>query len=353
MANHAEPYAACMLCPRFCGVNRLAAADGPGYRAAGGALGRCGESAALRLASASIHRGEEPPIGGGGGSGTIFVTGCGLGCGFCQNYQISRQGMGRPVDRGEFAAIALALQDAGAENINIVTGSHAAPAIAAALDQARAMGLNIPVLWNSSAYESETTLDLLQDRIDVYLPDLKTLDSRMGERFFQAPDYPEYARAAILRMLKCRGELRWKAAPQPGAAPPPGVPQPAAPVSAAAPAILVQGVIIRHLIIPGCLESTRDVIEWFSRHARGRALLSLMTQYTPCPSDRPGPQRRLIREEYEQVMDWLAEYGIEDGYYQEPSARRDWLPDFNQVNPFASRLSRPLWHWTIFRNRLY
>jgi putative pyruvate formate lyase activating enzyme len=314
--------------------------------------GYCGESSELRLASASIHRGEEPPISGRGGSGTIFVTGCNLGCGFCQNYQISREGLGRAVNGEEFAAITLALKKAGAENINIVTGSHAVPAIVSALDRAREEGLDLPVLWNSSAYESETALDLLRDRVNVYLPDLKTLDSRLGERFFRAPDYPEHAQAAILRMLGFQEELMWKDPVSPPF-PPKSSPDNAGTSVSQGPAVLARGVIIRHLIIPGCLESTRDVIKWFSLYARGRALLSLMTQYTPrsaspgsggVPRDT-GPQRRLIREEYARVMDWLAEFGIEDGFYQEPVTGRDWLPNFNRRNPFSSRLSRPLWHW--------
>lgn len=262
--------------------------------------------------------------------------------------------MGRPVDEAEFAAITLALKKAGAENINIVTGSHAVPVIASALDRAREGGLDIPVLWNSSAYEGEAALDLLRDRVDVYLPDLKTLNSRLGKQFFQASDYPEHARAAILRMLSFQGELKWKdPVPRPVSAEPflggagaRSLPNSAAPV-------LAKGVIIRHLIIPGCLESTRDVIKWFSLHSRGRALLSLMTQYTPCPgfpgSGRTlldsGPRRRLIRGEYAQVMDWLAEFGIDEGFYQEPVTGGDWLPDFTRINPFSSRLSRPVWHW--------
>jgi putative pyruvate formate lyase activating enzyme len=279
-----------------------------------------------------------------------------LGCCFCQNYQISRDGTGRPVDGAEFTAITLALQKAGAENINIVTGSHAVPAIASALDGAREGGLDIPVLWNSSAYEGEAALDLLRDRVDVYLPDLKTLDTRLGERFSQAPDYPEHARAAVLRMLSFQGELRWKdPVPPPVSANAESSPEKAGARSLPdpAPPVLAKGVIIRHLIIPGYLESTRDVIAWFSRHARGRALLSLMTQYTPCPGSPgaggtlrdSGPQRRLIREEYAQVMDWLEEFGIDEGFYQAPATGRDWLPDFNRVNPFSSRLSRPVWHW--------
>jgi putative pyruvate formate lyase activating enzyme len=290
-------------------------------------------------------------VSGQGGSGTIFVTGCSLGCCFCQNYQISRDGMGRALSPAEFAGITLTLEEAGAENINIVTGTHAAPAIALGLDLARERGLTIPALWNSSAYEGEAVLDLLRDRIDVYLPDLKTLDPRLGARFFKAADYPQRAEAAILRMLSFRGERRWKSpvrAPE-DRSPGGGPGNTGGPGTAS---VLARGVIIRHLVIPGCLESTRQVIEWFYRHAQDRALLSLMTQYTPCggkedEEDRAGtaPRRYLSREEYGRVMEWLEEYEIEEGFFQEPSPGRDWLPDFNRSNPFSSRLSRPLWHW--------
>jgi putative pyruvate formate lyase activating enzyme len=265
--------------------------------------------------------------------------------------------MGRSVSPGEFTAIMLALRDSGAENINIVTGTHAAPAIAYGLDLARSRGLDIPVLWNSSAYEDEAVLDLLRDRVDVYLPDLKTLDPRLGIRFFGAEDYPRSAAAAILRMLDLRPELRWKKsvnAPNRGSptrgAPDRGTPDREAPGDEGP--ILAEGVIIRHLIIPGCLESTRQVIEWFYRHAQGRALLSLMTQYTYCAGGErvpanTAPQRYLGRAEYEQVMEWLTDYGIEEGFYQEPAPGSDWLPDFNRTNPFSSRLSVPVWHWTV------
>jgi putative pyruvate formate lyase activating enzyme len=245
--------------------------------------------------------------------------------------------MGRGVSPGEFIAVLLALQDKGAENINIVTGTHAAPALASGLDLARDRGLKIPVLWNSSAYEDDAVLDLLRDRVDVYLPDLKTLDPHLGTRFFGAEDYPRSAAAASLRMLEFRGTLRWKDSVKAGNEG----------------SILAQGVIVRHLIIPGYLESTRQVIEWFHRHAQGRALLSLMTQYTYCSngggkvSAGTAPQRYLSRVEYERVMEWLTDYEIEDGFYQKPAPGRDWLPDFDRINPFSSRLSVPVWHWTI------
>ena len=150
-------YKNCLLCPRNCGVDRDA-----------GQRGYCGETAQLRLGFAGIHMGEEPPIRGAGGSGTIFVSGCNLGCAFCQNFQVSQKEMCRIVDTGEFAQICLALEEKGARNINIVTGSHAAPALVRGLEAARKQGLTIPALWNSSGYDGAETLGILKDFIDVY-----------------------------------------------------------------------------------------------------------------------------------------------------------------------------------------
>jgi putative pyruvate formate lyase activating enzyme len=236
--------------------------------------------------------------------------------------------MGRVVDTGEFAAICLALRDRGAENINIVTGSHAAPAIAAGISAARDRGLSVPVLWNTSGYEGAASLAVLKDIIDVYLPDLKTLDSRLAGRFFGAPDYPEHAAPAILRMIE-RRELVY--APGEG--------------------VLTSGVMVRHLVLPGFLEATREVLRWFAEHCRGRALLSVMTQYTPVqrgPKDKEGegsPSRQVSSGEYETVLDWLREFGIEDGFCQELTPGDEWLPDFSRTNPFSSALSTPVWHW--------
>jgi putative pyruvate formate lyase activating enzyme len=321
-------YTRCELCPRRCRANRLA---GPGF---------CGETAELRIASASIHRGEEPPITGAGGSGTIFITGCTLGCVFCQNRQISRAGMGRAVPAGEFASICLALEKKGAENINLVTGSHAVPSLVEGIRLARDQGLSVPVLWNSSAYESVEALSLLEDTVDVYLPDLKTLDGEISRRFFLAPDYPERASAAILGMLESRGTLKYgpSAAENPASS---------AAVSGGA---LVSGTMIRHLVLPGCLGATREVIRWFAEHARGRALLSLMTQYTPikgmkADGERSPPGRFLNSAEYGRVCGWLEDFGIEEGFCQQPVHDSEWLPDFNRVNPFSSELSLPVWHW--------
>ena len=313
MESITDLYKHCLLCPRSCGVDRLS-----------GAKGFCKESAELRIAAAVLHRGEEPPITGKGGSGTIFISGCNLGCVFCQNHQIS-QGetpagpIGGPVSAEIFAQICLKLQNSGAENINIVTGSHAIPALVLGINAARNAGLRIPILWNSSAYENPQPLELLKSYVDIYLPDLKTLDSAIASKFFGAPDYPQIAAAAILKMMDMA---------------------------------VMRKVIIRHLILPGYLESTRSVVRWFAEHAKGRALFSLMTQYTPIRAGgreektKEAPGRYLKREEYETVLSWLEEFGIEDGFCQELVTGNDWLPDFRRFNPFSSELSVPLWHWT-------
>jgi putative pyruvate formate lyase activating enzyme len=238
--------------------------------------------------------------------------------------------LGRAVSTDEFTALCLELQNRGAENINIVTGSHAVPAIAHYLSAAKTAGLRLPVLWNSSGYESPETLELLDGLINIWLPDLKTLDSALAARFFNAPDYPQTAARAILWMMQNR----------------PG------------------GVIIRHLILPGYLESTRAVLRWFADNAQGNAngvahnaQLSLMTQYTPIGVSTPiggsmpmagiehSPGRFLDKREYETVLGWLEEFGIEDGFCQELATGSDWLPDFNRPNPFASDLSVAVWHF--------
>ncbi|MDR0472436.1 MAG: radical SAM protein [Treponema sp.] len=298
-------YNPCRLCPRSCGVDRTA-----------GEAGFCKETAKLRAAAAVLHRGEEPPLVGKGGSGTIFVSGCNLGCVFCQNHQISQgepgsSPLGKEVSIETFTGICLALQNSGAENINIVTGSHAVPVIVDGLIAAKKAGLQIPVLWNSSAYENTETLELLRDCVDIYLPDLKTMDGEIAADFFNAPDYPAAASAAILKMIDTG-----------------------------------RGVIIRHLILPGYLDSTHSVLRWFADNASDSAQLSLMTQYTPIPN-RGGtaPKRFITKEEYETVIGWLTEFGIEDGFCQEPVTGSEWLPDFRRTNPFPSELSVPVWHW--------
>lgn len=233
--------------------------------------------------------------------------------------------MGRVVDTGEFAEICLALQEKGAENINIVTGSHAAPALALGIETARKRSLNIPVLWNSSGYDGEETLEILIDFVDVYLPDLKTLDMGIAARFFNAPDYGEHATHAILKMMECREPRFGQSEPQRE--------------------IMLSGVMVRHLVLPEFLENTRQVLRWFSENCRGRALLSLMTQYTPVLVPVTIPSRYISEDDYRTILAMLDEYGIDNGFCQELATGSDWLPDFTKSNPFSSELSVPVWHW--------
>jgi putative pyruvate formate lyase activating enzyme len=325
-------------------VNRLA-----------GKIAYCGESAELNIAAATIHRGEEPPVTGRGGSGTIFVSGCTLGCKFCQNWQISQKNMGRIITLDEFSRICLHLQNAGAENINIVTGSHVIPSISAGVELARKDGLFIPILWNSSSYENVSALELLKDTVSVYLPDLKTLDRDISKHYFNADDYPETAAKAIIKMIEFQplqfGTQRTKNA----------LGKPISyPEEITHETVIQLGVIIRHLVLPNHLESTRKVLQWFSEHAQGKALLSIMMQYTPvCQNneqinneekksvDKSIPDRYVNEKEHETVLAWLEEYGIDDGFYQELVPDNEWLPDFNKHNPFSSELSKTIWHWSI------
>jgi putative pyruvate formate lyase activating enzyme len=301
------------LCGRTCDADRR-----------GDRKGFCGEGPLLRIAWAGIHRGEEPPISGTGGSGAVFFSGCGLKCFFCQNHQISRGGAGRAVTSDEFAEICIALQSKGAENINLVTASHFIPSVAEGLLAARARGLRLPILWNSSGYESAEGLEILSSLVDIYVPDLKTLDPRLSLRLFGTPGYPEAAGNAILSMAAARPlVLRGD--------------------------VLESGVIVRHLVLPGFPENTRQVLSWFAGHLTGKALISIMFQYTPSgdlpESAGPGDWNRGINEEeYNRVMAWLDEFGIEEGFVQElPPEGEAVLPDFSLVHSFPPELADVVW----------
>ncbi len=281
----------------------------------------------MRIAWAGIHRGEEPSLCGPGGSGTVFFTGCTLKCFFCQNHQLSREKMGRAVSPDEFATLCLMLQEAGAENINLVTGTQFIPSIIEGLTIARARGLNIPILWNSSGFENLLGLSLLAPWIDVYLPDLKTLDPSLSREIFHTDTYPDTASRAICKMAELRPP-RFEGDQ------------------------MAEGVIVRHLVLPGLLENTREVLEWYSRHLRYRALLSVMFQYTPLSKPAsPLPSqgewnRKVTREEYNRVLEYLEEFNIRDGYIQELPGEEDPLPDFSRVDAFPPDLAKHLWSWT-------
>lgn len=326
-------YKSCALCPRKCGINRE-----------NNLTGFCKESAELRISTACLHFGEEPPITGEKGSGTIFITGCNLRCAFCQNYQISQCGMGRPVSKETFAEICLKLQEEGAENINIVTGSHAVPSIVEGLLFAKAEGLTIPVCWNSSGYETEESIQILSSVVDIWLPDLKTLNPLISEAIFQAKDYPSVAKKAIRAMIE-KSPLVFDENEK-----------------------MISGVIIRHLVLPGRMDDTILVLDWLKKHCDGKSCLSLMSQYTPVnfsddktPSSlehrkkalEAFPNRFLSTEEFAQIHELITDYKFEYLFYQDLDSdnckelNADWLPDFKKNQPFSNALAKPVWHWNF------
>ena len=291
-----------------------------------GEVGFCGQTSEMKIGWAGLHFGEEPPISGRRGSGTVFFTGCTLGCAFCQNYQLSRDSVGRTVTPADFEQIVRRLHGAGAENLSLVTATQFVPGILETLRDPDVRSLSGPVVWNCSGFERTETVADLNAFVDIYLPDLKTLDGDLSHELFGVRRYPEIAEQAVRAMVEAKplqfsGEL------------------------------LTQGVIVRHLVVPGAVECTRDVLRWFSSYVSGRALLSLMFQYTPVPQLRrwvpAGRERSLSRqiseEEYEHVLGLLEEYSIEDGYVQDREPDSNWLPDFTKPNPFPAGTARGIW----------
>jgi putative pyruvate formate lyase activating enzyme len=315
-------YTYCMLCPRACGVDRTR-----------GETGLCGQSSRMKLASACLHKGEEPPLCGAKGSGMLFFSGCTLKCASCQNYQLSGKHVGAYVTESELAGIILSLQKKGASNINIVTGTHFLPGIIHALRLARNMGVKLPVVWNTSGYESADTVARLNAYVDVYLADVKTLNKSIACALFCASDYPQRVKAALKAMIYAK-PLRLRQGR------------------------LVRGVIIRHLVLPGEIAAAEQVLAWYKEKPDKKALFSLMTQFIPAVISgrrgaKPGPGRttavydRLItRDEYDEVIWLLEKYDIKDGFLQEFSEDRTWLPDFTRHNPFPEGCAQAVWHYS-------
>ena len=336
-------FSECTQCPRKCNSARSQ-----------GKSGFCGETDQVRIAVACLHFGEEPLITVHGGSGTIFFTGCTLRCAFCQNYQISQNGMGKAVTQDEFVEICLKLQQAGAENINLVTGSHFIPKLAEYLKAAKESGLTIPFCWNSSAYESVEMLELLKPYVTIWLPDLKTLNSDLSKKLFAAQDYPQTATNAIswmiknfpLKTIECpapkdytdsngedwkKDEIKEK---------------------------MTQGVIVRHLFLPGKFEETAETLLWLKENADGKACISLMNQYTPVPfaedesksktrkASLSAIENRLVsKDEDTDLQDLIEAYDFDYLFYQELTDDTSWLPDFTRTQPFSNKLATPVWHW--------
>ncbi|MBC2714826.1 MAG: radical SAM protein [Desulfobacteraceae bacterium] len=268
----------CVLCPRECRVDRLA-----------GETGICKTGQQAVVSSIHAHFGEEAPLVGTNGSGTIFFTHCNLMCSFCQNYDISHEGCGREVSDNELASMMLTLQEQGCHNINLVTPTHVVPQILSALETAVDKGLTIPIVYNSGGYDDTKTLKLLDGVIDIYMPDFKFQDSKIADVTCSAPDYPEIARHAVLEMHRQVGDLVIDET---------GIAQ--------------RGLLIRHLVLPDNLAGTRDIMKFIHDAVSPNTYVNVMSQYRPCGRayETPGLSKTLSVEEYKQALQMAKEEGI-------------------------------------------
>lgn len=301
--NILQAYETCLLCPNRCKVNRLE-----------GEVGICGETDSVRVAWSGLHRGEEPPVTGKNGAGMIFFSGCPLHCAFCQNHQISgvqkggQEPVGTNISLDELATVMIRLQEMGATNINLVTGTHFIPSIVKAIEQAKKEGLTLQIVWNSSGYESLEGLTLIDPYIDLYLIDVKTLDREVSKTFCGQACYSDYIRG-VMAFLK---ERHPKVLEQTDGS--------------------LQGLLVRHLLFPGTLQATKEFLLYYAKELKDCSFLSLMVQFVPPLGDIKFDE--ITEEEYEELLSLLDELDIEDGFVQELSENISWIPDFTQDVPF-------------------
>jgi len=293
--------AACRLCPRECGVNRELD------------TGFCGCKSKVLAARAALHQWEEPWISGIRGSGTVFFSGCTLGCCFCQNYQISQENFGKEVEVTKLAEIFLRLQDQGAHNINLVTATQFLPWILRALDQVRHK-LSVPVVFNSGGYERPEIVKALADYVDIWLPDLKYFDPGLSARYSKAPDYFAVASQAVLQMIRQTGN-------------------PVFQNYSHGCTLMTRGVIIRHMVLPGQRDDSVHLLHWIADTLpKGQYFISLLSQYTPFykSQDYPELNRRITSYEYQKVVDEALKLGLDQGFMQEKSsAKEEYTPPFD------------------------
>ena len=287
-------YEHCELCPRRCGVDRTR-----------GRFGFCRMPAELRAARAALHYWEEPALSGSFGSGAVFFSGCTLRCVFCQNGVISHENFGKVLSSAKLRAVFERLIDEGCQNINLVTPTHFLPTILPALTPR----LSVPVVYNCGGYERVETLRALEGLVDIYLPDMKYSDAALAGRLSGASDYPEIADAAIREMYRQVGPV------------------------VVEDEIMQRGMIVRHLVLPGSIDNSLGVLDWFAEtFPHGDVWLSLMSQYVPMgrAKDMPPFDRMVTEDEYDAVLSYLDLLGIENGYTQDFSAANtSYIPDFN------------------------
>jgi len=295
MTDLLKEYENCRLCSHFCGVDRTR-----------GMLGACKSTDKVKVARASLHMWEEPVISGERGSGTVFFSGCSLGCIYCQNREISAGNIGKEISIDRLSEIMLELENKGAHNINLVTPTHYVPSIVSAVEKSRASGLSVPIVYNTSSYESANTVDMLSKTVDVYLSDLKYHLPSTARKYSAAENYPESARLAIQRMVSQKGRAMLKDG------------------------LLRSGVIVRILLLPGHLAEAKLSCSYLLDTYGDDIYISLMSQYTPIV-DLPEPlNRRVTKHEYELLCDYAVKKGLKNGFIQDgASASESFIPAFD------------------------
>lgn len=287
----------CKLCPRNCNINR------------NNKIGFCKATNTVKVARAALHYYEEPCISGQKGSGTVFFSNCNLKCVFCQNYQISTCNNGKEITIERLSTIFLELQKKGALNINLVTPTHYVPQIIEALKIAKENGLSIPIIYNTSSYENVETIKLLKDYIDIYLPDFKYYDNDLAKKYSNANNYFEHASKSIKQMVKQTKKIVFDKN-----------------------GIMQKGIIIRHMILPGYINDSKKIIKYIYDNYKDKVYISIMNQYTPLDNVKNFPEinRKVSKKEYDEVVNYAIELGINNGFIQEgDTAKESFIPIFD------------------------
>ena len=275
----------CEICPHKCKVNRI-----------NGEIGRCNSGKKVKIALYSTHKFEEPCISGKKGSGTIFFSNCNLNCIYCQNYEISQLGKGREIEIEELANIMIKQQNRGAENINLVTPTSYVVQIIEAIKIAKDKGLKIPIVYNTNGYENVETLKLLDGFIDIYLPDFKYYYSKLGEKYSKVKNYFNITVNAIQEMYRQVGKPQINDE-----------------------GIIQKGVIIRHLVLPNHIENSKKILKWIKENMNDNVYVSIMAQYFPTYKAKENDKlnRKLTKEEYEEIIDYVYSINLSNGYMQD------------------------------------
>lgn len=291
--NCLQMYEKCELCARRCRVNRNLT------------IGYCHSKTKPKISRAALHMWEEPIISGTNGSGTVFFSGCSLGCVFCQNRDISRSSVGKEVSESEIAEIMLSLEEQGAHNINFVTPTHFVPSVIESVRIARDIGLKIPIVYNTGSYETKETVELLEGTVDVYLPDLKYYRKESGEALSNARDYPTVARAAISEMIRQR------------------------PTPVIRDGIMTSGVIVRILLLPSHLAEAKLSLKYLYDTYGDSVYISLMNQYTPMTGMKPPLNRTVTNSEYSELVRYAERLGVVNAFIQEGGTQSEnFIPPF-------------------------